>query len=712
MASTLTLIFGESTDVLISTGINVKINIGGSSIIQRLETFSLYRKRNGFVAYPDPYSIEDIAENYSNAWNIDYQYYSGESTLPSSYTAGSVTIYLLNSDWQFDSVEGTAIDNGSVVYNITNEPPTVKRKVYITDYTKNIENECTKCEVELLCQGGSDLYNVYVNNEIQVSNQASPITVIADRAISNEIRVTDDTNSFIDTVTTFAHRKVEKEDITIKTTNSNSIGSTINVSVAFISDRVSNYEFSIDGTNYQESNVFTGQAQGNYTIYVKDGFDCISSKGIVIDGSTTLTETVFDVSEINALRFSKYDLGKKNQKNTLSNNELRLTNYTYYQQYLENDVITTQFKTNASYINCFYLDKNNSITKLTEIKKTNNIGLRQKSKSTYFNLENGKSGIYFGVVDLLDYDTEGFVETVNYGSALPQWANTENSLVTIDEIGEVPIDNIVYSETYNSFVLEFNISYTGNPITDKIISAEYNLQPYEIYEFDTTVIKDCNVIIEVGTLYNAITTAYKTRVETAGFTIEALDCVNDVTYAMGLSPNNIHFTYISECIKMVEDNDFLFDITYWDDENKGNMNYQTNIKHKLRLNGYQDDIGEQETEGYNGDKEFYVTDNVIYDVQKFTFKQLSTQMANKLRMVVAHSYLLINGLYYKLSESPEVSGDGNYNLKTFSVSLKQGGERFLTDEQENITNTSEDAQIGIALASAQGKGILSWTKNY
>ena len=57
MASTLTLIFGESTDVLISTGINVKINIGGSSIIQRLETFSLYRKRNGFVAYPDPYSI-------------------------------------------------------------------------------------------------------------------------------------------------------------------------------------------------------------------------------------------------------------------------------------------------------------------------------------------------------------------------------------------------------------------------------------------------------------------------------------------------------------------------------------------------------------------------------------------------------------------------------------------------------------------------------
>ena len=194
--------------------------------------------------------------------------------------------------------------------------------------------------------------------------------------------------------------------------------------------------------------------------------------------------------------------------------------------------------------------------------------------------------------------------------------------------------------------------------------------------------------------------------------MESLECINDTINYNKNNKDNIDFTYISECIKVVEDSEFLFDITYWDDENKGNMNYQTNIKHKLRLNGYQDDIGEQETEGYNGDKEFYVTDNVIYDVQKFTFKQLSTQMANKLRMVVAHSYLLINGLYYKLSEAPEVSGDGNYNLKTFSVSLKQGGERFLTDEQEIITNTSEGEQIGIALASAQGKGILSWTKNY
>jgi hypothetical protein len=676
MASTLTINFGVSTDVLVNTDLNVKINIGGSEILQRTEAFRQARTRNGTVAYSDPYSVNLIAENYSNAWNIDYQYYSGASVLYSTFSLNQVVITSQRNDWIFDSIVGSAIDNGSVTYVISNDTQNVSKKVSINGYSKSVGNECTKCLVELICEGGTSPYNVYINDVLQLSNQASPITATIDRAISNKIRVTDSANVLIGIATSFANRKVETIDITSVITNSLS-GSTINVSVEFISSSVSPYQYSLNGTNYQASNVFTGQAPGTYTIYVKDNFDCVSSKTIVIDGSTALVETVFDISEINALRFAKYDLGKKNQKNTLSNNELRLTSYTYFQKYLENDIITTQFKTNAQYINCFYLDKDSNITQLSEIKKTNNIGLKQKSTSTYFDLGNGKSGIYFGVVNLLNYDTQAFIETVNYGFALPQWANTKNSLVTIDGIGQVKIDNIVYSETYNSFVLEFNIAYTGSAVTNKIISAEYNLQPYEIYEFDTTVIKDCSVIIEVGS-----------------------------------SIDNIDFTYISECIKMVVDNDFLFEITYWDDENKGNMNYQTNIKHKLRLNGYQDDIGEQETEGYNGDKEFYVTDNIIYDVQKFTFKQLSTQMANKLRMAVAHSYLLINGLYYKLSEAPEVSGDGNYNLKTFSVSLKQGGERFLTDEQEVITNSSKKQEIGIALASAQGNGILAWTKNY
>jgi gliding motility-associated-like protein len=35
-----------------------------------------------------------------------------------------------------------------------------------------------------------------------------------------------------------------------------------------------NFEYSLDNINYQDSPVFTGLAPGQYTVYVKDKFDC------------------------------------------------------------------------------------------------------------------------------------------------------------------------------------------------------------------------------------------------------------------------------------------------------------------------------------------------------------------------------------------------------------------------------------------------------
>tara|TARA_R110000782_G_scaffold6394_3_gene21974 strand:+ start:2355 stop:4382 length:2028 start_codon:yes stop_codon:yes gene_type:complete len=675
MASTLKLTFNASPDLVPDQVLTVRVNTG-VSILPLDETFKVFRTKNKEVQISDTYNALSTASNYTQAWNLDWRSSKGSNVFVPTVDGTEVTITLNNSSWQFEVPTGTAISSGSVSYVVANDSVVVENSVEINQYSTNSANVCGKVDVQLVVAGGNDSYNVYLDGVEVISAQSSPITVPIDRGNSTQLIVNDTNNNTIGSVLTANTRKLIPNDITAILANY-STGTTITVSATFISTQISDYDYSLDNSSFQESNVFTGQSPGTYTIYVKDGFGCVVSKDFVVDGTTTTTETVFTISNINSLRFARIQTGKKNQLNTLSYNELRLTKYPYYQQYLQDEVVTTQFKTNAQYINCFYIDKDDSVTSLTEIKKTSNIGLTEKSTSTYFNLGNGKSGIYFGVVNLLDYITDAFVETVNYGFALPQWAGVEGGLVTIDGIGQVAINRISYSETYNSFVLEFDIAYTGSPITNKIISAEYNIQPYEIYEFDTTITKDLSVVIEVGS-----------------------------------TSSNIDFQYVSECVKKVTDSEFLFDITYWDDQNKGNMNYQTGIKNKLRLNGYQDDIGEQETEGYNGDKEFYVTDNVIYDVQKFTFKQLSTQMADKLRLVVAHKNLLINGLLYKLSEAPEVTGDGNFNLKTFSVLLKQSGEQFLTTEQENITNTTDKAELAMALASAKNKGILSWTKNY
>ncbi|WP_026837757.1 LamG-like jellyroll fold domain-containing protein [Gillisia sp. JM1] len=49
------------------------------------------------------------------------------------------------------------------------------------------------------------------------------------------------------------------------------------------------YEYSIDGTNFQSSNIFSNLAAGNYTITVKDGNNCRTSNSISLPQPTQLT---------------------------------------------------------------------------------------------------------------------------------------------------------------------------------------------------------------------------------------------------------------------------------------------------------------------------------------------------------------------------------------------------------------------------------------
>jgi gliding motility-associated-like protein len=56
------------------------------------------------------------------------------------------------------------------------------------------------------------------------------------------------------------------------------------------------YQYSIDGINYQASNVFTGLAAGNYTISIKDANGCSNTVNAVIANSNGATVTVTSIS--------------------------------------------------------------------------------------------------------------------------------------------------------------------------------------------------------------------------------------------------------------------------------------------------------------------------------------------------------------------------------------------------------------------------------
>lgn len=675
MPNTLTLTFNNNPPV--GDYIWVKVDAGPSGILVLNEQFVTLRTQAERVTKSANMNV--LAQNYSVAWNFDHSNTGGVSNLLSYYSTNTVIITLLNPSWEFVAPTGTAISSGDVTWEINSEPVEEEPKVSVTGYSAYVTDPCNFIYVDATIKGGNGSYNIYHNGILQQSSQPSPVQVLIPRVSGiGLLQAYDTLGADMGFDNTKPPLKITETNIDVGV-NNYSTGATLTIDVTTsILNKPLTYSLTNNGIDWQTENVFTGIAPGNYTVYVKDVFGCVSSKDVVVDGFTSITETIFTLSDINALRYFKVEEGKKNHKNTSSCSEVKQIASRYFHRYLDEDVIPTQFKTNAAYISALSIDLDGNTTPLTVIKHTENIGLTAKSTATHFSLGGGRSALYYGVVDLLNPLDDSVLETVDFGFTLPEWANTIGNTLVIDGIGELEIDAIGYSDEYDSFVVEFNYAYTGLPV-ERNVSALYNLQPYEVYQFNT---------------YMNASPEY-----------------HHIAIMVGTSSENIDFTYISERIKKVVDNDKLIEINYWSDKNIGGMNYQTGIRHKLRLEGYWDYSGEQQTEGYDGDTDYFVTNNVVYDSQKFTFVRLSSEMAHKLRLVLAHKYLSLNGLFYKIAEVPDLKTAQTNNLKTLSVLLKRSGDQFLKEEDELITTSDSTEAITAGIEASQGKAMILWTKN-
>lgn len=633
---------------------------------------------------PNGYTAAQAAEKYAEAYNLDWSYHGGtpdDLTSLATAVGNVVTINFFIASWQIQAPTGDAITNSSVTYVINNDVPEDDKTITLDGFSGYVGFECSQCYADVSVTGGTGPYNVYKKGSTTklLDGVTSPMQIPMIRFETQEYRITDSLDAEIGYITITSPKAVSTKVIEIDVENTPA-GANVTVTVPFIHSDVSPYTYSLTGSGYQSSNTFSGLAADNYTMYVKDNFGCVKTVNFVVDGVTEVTETVFYLSGVNALRYAKIDSNRRNYINTLSCNEMRSYKLPYIHKYQESESITTQFKTNAQYINAYAVTNKGAKTSLTAIAMTQNIGKQIKTTSTFFNFGEGQSALYFGVVDVLNYVTETVEYQTDFGFTLPEWANTPGQWLTIETFGSLKIDSIQYSETYNAFVAVFDNVYTGAPVSKKT-AATYNLQPYEVYEFiaDMSTLPELfNIVIEVGT-----------------------------------DSNNLDFEYISEKIQRFVPTDRWFEINYSDSLNKGGMVYQTGITHKIWLEGLEDYVGESETEGYNGDTAYFVTDNSVFRSHRFTFPRLSSEMAHKMRLIVGHENLEINGIAFKLAEAPDVKSTNNNNLKTFSVTLKPTGDEFLTDKQEVVEfgeAAAKNAEIAAAIEAANGKALMLWTK--
>lgn len=673
MASTLKITFAQLAEV----GDYIYINIDSpTGLVVLRETFKASRQGLGEVTIAAS-TPSDNAIKYAQAWNLDYKNTGGSNNIVASVIGDEVTLTLANDSWVFNTtpLSSDMIGEAKITYVLNNTAVQPTKNLSFVDYDM-VNSTCENVIGNFTAQGGNGTYNVYVDDVLTLSSQTANFSLNLTRGKNIVLRVVDTVGELIKSIYYRVPRKVIPNDLNIEVENFDS-GATVRITDKYISADIYPLEYSLDNITYKTANNFTGIADGEQTLYVKDAFGCVTSKTFFVDGYTDLTETVTTVSNLNAIRYAIVDSNKKNHLNTLSCHENKQVRYSYSHLYTIGDAPKTQFKTNANYIDVFALEANGTKTPLTAIKQTDNTDKKIKTTATYFRIDPTKAALYFGLVDSLDYVTEAVIEQIDYGFSLPEWASEVGEYITIAGLGQVKIDDIQYVEQYDAFVLVFHTFYDGIP-TEKIVSSQYNIQPYEVYEFEAPMV--------------SLPEAFHLVIQT-GFSAEA-----------------IQFTYLSERITRIEDSDSLFEINYGNSENIGDMVYQTGISHKLRIAGYVDDNGEQDTEGYDGDQEFYVTDNSIYDQQRFVFKNLTSEVARMMRGVVAHDLLTINGLSYKIANAPEITGNIMSNFKTFSVDLKRGGNVFLDSSQEIISGSSENEAIGGAIEASKGKSLILWTK--
>lgn len=407
------------------------------------------------------------------------------------------------------------------------------------------------------------------------------------------------------------------------------------------------FQYSLDNSSWQTSNVFSGLVAGNYTLYVRDLFGCSVSKTFVVDEFGIQTP-YFYISKANSIRFAnRIDFGDagnyKTDENTLSCEVDVLLPYHEVQLFQTADVITTQFKSNYETNTAKVIRYNGDEVAVPVVKKSNYIGNKDSRDARKYDLGNGKTGIYFISGDIYNYDT-GFPtgETHYLNGGLPIWAKS-GGYVKVDAEWFL-IEDILFDESKNAEIIVISSSYYGADVS-VIAGTIYNIFDYEIYEFTIDMVDYIDEVIRVSII-----------AEDDNFTT---------------------ITLLSEDIFVQVVHEFTKEINYWNDDNT-DIFYATGIKHKIRIPFFKrnGDV-EESSETHKTDTNTVLLNSELYEVDEFIFEPVSKEIWRKLMIALSCKNVLIDGVGYVKSNSFDTEGPlEDTNLYVLTAKMIKTGNVF------------------------------------
>jgi len=585
------------------------------------------------------------AQQYVYYFNLDHN----SSGIMSISRAGKVVTIEIDPAWQFygwggfqPNLAGTAVATlgTSTTFSITSHSFS--------------ENPVAKCNSVLLNITTSENIDTYTINGSKVDIVSSDFSIAVPRGTKiDNIKLYQLTKVInFNTIQPYVYiNKLLAGNVSVNVEPNKYKGATVTINVDYTNQLqgspASTFEYSLDGINYVQSKVLTGQVDGDYTVYVKDNWGCIVTHDYSVTEKGNAVGFLY-VSKNNSVTFSKDEVwdGKtimKNDLNTLSESSFNKKNYKQDLLFQYNDNITIQFKSNYD-LNEVILEEEcqEAGFQIPVTKMSNNINRFMSLDSYMYKHKEGITGIYFD--DGASYN-EGGAEISQYilNGNLPDFAITGQFIDIVDNgvsLGYFEILNTVYDSSVNRRVLLVSFNYQDLP-KEVITSSTYNLLDFEVYHFNINFL-----------LYNKEN--YRLRIKATDSVFGEQNQYSDNIYLKDVHENTAAIEYKGEGNK--------------------DIFYAYDIKHLIRVEVESiTALIEDQSTIVQGDNSTTQVDSELYDGNNFRFEAMARDRFLQCSIAVSSPILLINSEGYVKKDGIEYENIIGTNLYNLSVGLLKTG---------------------------------------
>ena len=635
-----------------------------------LSTFvSGARTSNGQLPINTPTATPGEAEAaaYEKYFNIDHNV-AGLMTI--SRLVNVVTIDI-NINWELSGFTSTA---GAT--DVLNTRVGLEFVLLQADLQIHPSEPCDKVDVDILTNIQADGYTYSLNDVALIPVATNPFTVPIFRTVPTNIYLHKAGSAIINVVELefnephLYFRKIFTNILTIGIQSSPLVGATVSINVNYgsqLSQRpfTEVVTYSLDNVSFQSSNTFTGQTDGDYTIYVKDSIGCTVQKDYTVDTGASGRDAFIKVSNINSVTFSKDEIWDglqdgihKNQDNVLALTDFKKTLFDEKLIYRNEDEIRIQFKSNYrdNDIIIEHCDGTDTGTGIVVEQMSANLNLFESLDAIMYRVRQDVTGLYFTSGNVYDENDIIISEQSPYelNGNLPDSAKIGN-LIEIVGHGIHPIIDIVYDRDKDKNVMVFDFNFSSSVDIDVVMRSYYDLLPFEVYEF--------NVDFSAISIHAGLPREVRIRIQS---TDDLYDEVN-------------HYSEFISILETYEDGFSKYAAINYSNNNNRDIFYLYGITHFIRaeileVNALIDD----DSEVIKGDLTTYLSESTVHEGITISFSEVTYRVMLKIVLALSSENLFINGLGYVKRDNVKVDPVPNTNLYSIVCELLSTNQNFNT----------------------------------